>query len=282
MRTDPLKHSSLSDCTDETSMEECKRKDPLSPIAFNGTCIAKVLKEMKTPFDQYFTNVITKRSDGIDQIGEINWPVLSTLALMWSSVMLILLKGYKYMGKAAYIGSTFPYIVVVILFFRGITLEGASDGVYYYLGKPDLKKLLNHETWSAALVQVCYSLNVGYGAIIMLASYNSRYINCYRAAWIVIWGNVVMSVLCGIAVFATLGYLSHHIHKPIDEVVSDGLSLAFVAYPEALLEMPYPSVWAICFFTMLFFLGITTEVGFTETICTSIYDQWPATRNFKW
>ncbi|VDO89006.1 unnamed protein product [Haemonchus placei] len=42
-------------CTDEELMKECARKDPYHPIAFNGSCIAMVFKEMKTPFDQYFT-----------------------------------------------------------------------------------------------------------------------------------------------------------------------------------------------------------------------------------
>ncbi|KAK6060135.1 hypothetical protein COOONC_02209 [Cooperia oncophora] len=58
---------------------------------------------------------------------------------------MILVKGYEYMGKVSYVTSTVPYIMIVILFVRGITLEGASEGVYYYLGKPDFKKLLSHE-----------------------------------------------------------------------------------------------------------------------------------------
>ncbi|XGW19556.1 hypothetical protein V3C99_003418 [Haemonchus contortus] len=269
-------------CTDEELMKECARKDPYHPIAFNGSCIAMVFKEMKTPFDQYFTNVVTKRSDGIDQIGDINWPTLTALAVMWTTVILILVKGYEYMGKVAYVTSTVPYVIIVVLFVRGITLEGASEGVYYYLGKPDFNRLLNHETWSAALVQICFSLNVGYGGIIVLASYNAQYNNCYRDAWLVIWGVLIMSVFGGVAVFATLGYLSHQLRKPIDEVVSSGLSLAFVAYPEAMSKMPYPSVWASCFFAMLFCLGISSEVAFAETICTNIYDQWPYTRKFKW
>ncbi|KAK6026773.1 hypothetical protein OSTOST_07243 [Ostertagia ostertagi] len=273
------------DCTDEELMRECAQKDPKYPIAFNGTCTATAYKAMTTPSDQYFTNVITKRSDGIDDIGEVNWPTLLTLAMMWAFVIMALVKGYEYMGKVAYVSSTAPYVIIMILFFRGITLEGASDGVHYFLGKPDFKKLLSQETWAAALIQICYAMSVGYGGIIALASYSDRYNNCYRDAWIVVWGVIIMSVIGGVAVFATLGYLSRQIHKPIEEVVSSGecsLSLAFVAYPEAMAKMPYPALWAICFFAMLFCLGISTEIAFAETICTSIYDQWPVTRKSKW
>lgn len=269
-------------CTDEEQMQFCARENASTPFAFNGTCTSVLPKEMKTPFDQFFTNVVTKRSNGIDDIGAINWATFAALSVMWAFVALILVKGYEYMGKVAYLTSTLPYVIIVILFFRGITLDGATEGVYYYLGKPDFGRIFARETWSTALVQICFSLNVGYGGIIVLASYNNRTNNCYKDAWIVIWGVLIMSVFGGTAVFATLGYLSKQLHKGVDEVVSSGLSLAYVAYPEAMSNMPLPPLWSSFFFGMLFFLGISSEVAFAETICTSIYDQWPVTRKCKW
>uniref|UniRef100_A0A158PAR3 Sodium-and chloride-dependent glycine transporter 2 n=1 Tax=Angiostrongylus cantonensis TaxID=6313 RepID=A0A158PAR3_ANGCA len=157
--------------------------------------------------------------------------------------------------------ATAPYIITVILFFRAVTLEGSSNGLYYYWGKPDFSKLLNHQTWSAALIQICFSLNVGYGGVLMLASYNKKDSNCFKDAWIVVIGDFLVNVFGGATVFATLGYLSHQLKKPIEEVVSSGHSLAFVAYPEAISTVPYPSVWSVCFFLMLFLLGISSQVG---------------------
>ncbi|PIO66781.1 hypothetical protein TELCIR_11493 [Teladorsagia circumcincta] len=178
--TDLKRFFTFPDCTDEELMSYCAHNDSKYPIAFNGTCIATAHKGMTTASDQYFTNVITKRSDGIDDIGEVNWPTLIALAMMWAFVIMALVKGYEYMGKVAYVSSTAPYVMIIILFFRGITLEGASEGVNYFLGKPDFKRLLSHETWAAALIQICYAMSIGYGGIIALASYNSRYNNCYR------------------------------------------------------------------------------------------------------
>ncbi|VDM62917.1 unnamed protein product [Angiostrongylus costaricensis] len=143
--------------------------------------------------------------------------------------------------------STAPYILILILFSRAITLEGSTDGLYYYWGKPDFSKLLRHQD-----------------------------------AWIVVTGDFLMSVFGGATVFATLGYLSYQLKKPIEEVVSSGHSLAFVAYPEAISKMPYPMVWSVFFFSMLFLLGISSEIALTETLCTSIYDQWTSTRKCKW
>ncbi len=49
-------------------------------------------------------------------------------------------KGVKLSGKIAIYSSTAPYILLIILFLRGIFLEGAGEGLYY-LFKPDFSKL---------------------------------------------------------------------------------------------------------------------------------------------
>lgn len=41
-----------------------------------------------------------------------------------------------------YFTATFPYVVLTILFVRGITLEGALTGVMYYL-TPQWDRILN-------------------------------------------------------------------------------------------------------------------------------------------
>lgn len=73
--------------------------------------------------------------------------------------------------QVIYFTSLFPYAILLVLLIYGLTLEGASNGLKYYL-YPNPALLLNGGVWKDALVQIFFSLGVGWGCLITLASYN--------------------------------------------------------------------------------------------------------------
>lgn len=83
-------------------------------------------------------------------------------------------------------------------------------------------------------------------------------------------------------VFAVLGFLAKRMNVEIDDVMKTGPALSFVTYPEAVLHMPFPQVWAVLFFLMMFVLGIGSQLGGIEAINTSIIDKWPHLRKNQW
>ena len=50
------------------------------------------------------------------------------------------------LSKVVYVTATFPYVVLFILLIRGLTLEGAKDGIDFYIGsKSNFSKLAEAE-----------------------------------------------------------------------------------------------------------------------------------------
>lgn len=94
--------------------------------------------------------------------------------------------------------------------------------------------------------------------------------------------NVFTAIFAGFAVFSVMGFMAHNLNVPVGEVVQSGPGLAFIAYPEAVLLMPMPRLWAILFFFMMFILGMGSQFGGIEAICTAVIDQWPHLRGHHW
>ncbi|GCC18333.1 hypothetical protein chiPu_0022360, partial [Chiloscyllium punctatum] len=204
--------------------------------------------------------VVLRRSSSIEETGEIVWYLALCLLLAWLIVGAALSKGIKSSGKAVYFTATFPYVVLTILLIRGITLEGAYKGIEFYIGKQlDLSKLTNAEVWKDAATQIFYSLAVGWGSLITLSSYNKFHNNCYTDTIVVCVVNCATSVFAGFVIFSILGHMAHKQDKLVSEVVQSGFGLAFIAYPEALAQLPWAPLWATLFFFMLITLGLSSQ-----------------------
>ncbi|XP_046387428.1 sodium- and chloride-dependent GABA transporter 1-like [Ischnura elegans] len=212
--------------------------------------------------------------------GRLQWHVVICLFAAWSMAAICLIRGIASVGKVMYFMTIFPFLILFALLVRGITLEGAAVGVLYFIS-PKWEMLSDLNVWGDAASQVFYALGLGCGSLGALSSYNNFHNNCHRDAIIVTIVNCFTSVLGGFSVFAVLGFLAHHMSVSVPDVVESGPGLAFVAYPEALLHMPQPQLWAVLFFFMFCCLALGTQVTALEAITTAIMDEWPKLREHK-
>lgn len=68
---------------------------------------------------------------------------------------------------------------MITLLFRAVTLDGAIDGLKYFV-TPDWSKLTTAEAWIDGATQVFFGYSVGVGTLPALGSYNSFNHNCYK------------------------------------------------------------------------------------------------------
>ena len=69
--------------------------------------------------------------------------------------------------------------------------------------------------------------------------------------------------------------MAHENGEKIEDVVTGGPGLAFIAYPEGLSKISFiPQLWSCAFFLMLITLGIGSSVSMVETTLTCIKDQY--------
>ncbi|XP_059047183.1 sodium-dependent nutrient amino acid transporter 1-like [Achroia grisella] len=224
----------------------------------------------------YFTKTVLQMSDGIEGgLGAPIWYLTLSLLVSWLIIFIIVSQGVRSSGKAAYFLALFPYVVMIMLLISTCLLDGAGNGIKFFL-RPEWKKLAELDVWYAAVTQVFFSLSVCTGAIIMFSSYNKFDQNIYRDAMIVTTLDTFTSLLSGITIFGILGNLAHELGVGVGEVLgTGGTGLAFVSYPDAIAKTFQPQLFSILFFLMMSVLGVGSGVALLSTINTVLLDAFP-------
>ncbi|XP_072026675.1 sodium- and chloride-dependent taurine transporter-like [Amphiura filiformis] len=260
-----------------TSLETCdvnQTGKELKQVCLNGTLTN--LSDFTPAVEEFWERKILQvhLSSGIDDVGTINWQLMISLIVAWIIVFLIICKGVKSSGKVVYFTATFPYVIITIILIRAVTLENAFEGIRFYM-RPDISRLLDGQVWLDAATQIFFSYSIGHGAMLSLSSYNKNKNNCIRDGLLFACVNSGTSLYSGFVIFAILGFMAGQQNVGVGEVAKGGPGLAFIAYPEAVAQMPLPQLWAVLFFITILLLGIDSQFCQCEGFITAIADTWP-------
>ncbi|XP_053741259.1 sodium- and chloride-dependent GABA transporter 2-like [Synchiropus splendidus] len=256
-------------CNNTWNTKSCREFEKV-----NGTFMH--YENATSPVMEFWERKVLRISSGIDHIGSLNWDLVLCLATAWVMCYFCIWKGVKSTGKVVYFTATFPYVMLVILLIRGITLPGAMAGIHFYL-YPDLARLADPQVWLEAGTQIFFSFAIVLGCLTALGSYNKYDNNCYRDCICLCFLNSGTSFVAGFAIFSILGFMSYEQNVPISQVAESGPGLAFIAYPRAVSMMPFSTFWACCFFIMIVFLGLDSQFVCVESLVTAIVDMYPST-----
>ncbi|XP_076863183.1 sodium- and chloride-dependent GABA transporter 2 isoform X3 [Brachyhypopomus gauderio] len=256
----------ISPLFEDTCMEFQRRNDSIDQ---------SYLENATSPVIEFWERRVLRISSGIDDIGVLHWDMALCLLLAWILCYFCIWKGVKSTGKVVYFTATFPYVMLLILLIRGITLPGASRGIQFYL-YPDLGRLADPQVWMDAGTQIFFSYAICLGCLTALGSYNKYNNNCYRDCLALCFLNSGTSFVAGFAIFSILGFMSFEQNVPISDVAESGPGLAFIAYPRAVSMMPFSPLWACFFFIMIVLLGLDSQFVCVESLVTAVIDMYPS------
>lgn len=148
------------------------------------------------------------------------------------------------------------FVLLILLFIRGITIEGASEGLKYLL-YPDFSKV-DANVVLAALGQAFFSLSLGMGVMCTYGSYLSKEENLVKNTFLICSLDTAVALLAGFAMIP----IAFSAGIAITEGGSAGF--AFISLASAFESMPLGTAFGALFYILLLFAAITSAISILE------------------
>ncbi|TGB02203.1 sodium-dependent transporter [Halobacillus salinus] len=206
--------------------------------------------------------------------------ILIPLIVVWAITLGVLFAGVK-KGIEAANKIFIPTLVVlfIIIVIRAITLPGAAEGLQTFFA-PDFSQIMNPSVWVAAYGQIFFSLSIAFAIMITYSSYLPKKSDITNNAFITGFSNSSFELLAGIGVFGALGFMAQQSGVGVEEVVSGGVGLAFVVFPQIINEFPALSgLFGFLFFLSLVLAGLSSLISISETYVAGIKEKFGISRN---
>lgn len=199
--------------------------------------------------------------------------VIAQLAFMILTIWVVQGGVQKGIEKASRYMMPALFILFIVLMVRSLTLEGAWEGVEFFL-KPNFSNM-SGETILLALGQAFFALSVGISVMVTYASYLSKEENMTKSALSVAGLNVFISILAGLVIFPAVFALGF---EP-----GAGPGLVFVVLPAVFNEIVWGGLFLTIFLVLLLFATLTSAFSILEIVVASIAkDRTDKRRTISW
>jgi NSS family neurotransmitter:Na+ symporter len=230
--------------------------------------------------NKFFFGQFLGLSEGLWKFGGIQWHIVAAMTLIWGINWFICYRGISGgIEKLNRVLLPTLFIIMVIIVIRGVTLPGAVQGLEKLLN-PDWSKVLDYKVWIAAYGQIFYSLSLAMGIMMTYSSYLPKKTDIVNSAFITGLANSGFEFLSALGVFGILGYMANIQGVPVEKVATQGIGLAFVAFPQAINVMPgiFKVLLGVLFFLGLVFAGLTSTVSLVEAFSGALIDKFNISR----
>ncbi|WP_078414199.1 sodium-dependent transporter [Priestia abyssalis] len=213
------------------------------------------------------------------QTGSLVPHILIPLIIVWVVALGVLLKGVKKgieVANKIFLPTLIVLFLIIVL--RAVTLDGAVEGLNAFF-KPNWDVIMDGKVWVAAYGQIFFSLSIAFAIMVTYSSYLPKKSDITNNAFITGFGNSAFELLAGIGVFSVLGFMAHQQGVGVDEVVSGGVGLAFVVFPQIINEFPaFNEFFGFLFFASLVLAGLTSLISIIETFVAGVQDKFGVSR----
>ncbi len=220
---------------------------------------------------------LTKTTFDIKGFDVISIPVLVCLLVAWASVYYCIRNGTKSVEKIIKYLIFLPFLCLGFMAIKGITMPGALEGIRAFF-VPNFQALANPELWTDAVGQVFYSMSVVMAIMIAYGSYLSNDTNIARDGFIIAFSDLAVSLLSGIVMFTTM------YGTGMQDMLAQksGVSLAFLVYPTAIVNLSgsgvFNAIFGFVFYFCLCTLAIDSAFSLVEGISTAVADKFSVDR----
>lgn len=160
-------------------------------------------------------------------------------------------------------------VLMAVLAIRAVTLDGAADGLRYFL-VPDFSKIAENGVWNVmyqAMSQAFFTLSVGMGGMAIFGSYIGRDRSLLGESVSVAALDTFVALCSGLIVIPSCFAFG------VDPAA--GPPLIFITLPSVFEQMPGGRIWGSMFFLFMIFAAMSTVIGVMENIISCFTDVFP-------
>lgn len=193
----------------------------------------------------------------------VEWILGYFLLFMVLTIAIVFAGVQKGIERASKIMMPILFVLLLILMIRGLTLDGAEEGLNF-LWNPDWDKITTG-TILLALGHAFFTLSLGMGAMLTYGSYMSESDNIPKAAFQIVTLDTVIALMAGMAIFTSVFAVG------LDPAAGPGL--IFHTLPGVFAKMPGGYIFSILFFILLSIAALTSSISLLEVVVSYFVDE---------
>lgn len=227
----------------------------------------------------FYTTSLLQSTNSLSGLTYIVPVIAISILIVWGLMWFISHRDLEEgLGKASTFLVPLLFLMMIFIVIFSFTLPGASIGLAT-LFNPNWSLLWNINIWLSAFGQILFSLSLGMSIALTYASYLPDNNKLSDNVLMVVIANCGFENFAALGVFSILGYMSLHSGIPVDQLVTQGTGLIFIAYPTIFNVLGnWAYVLGPIFFLCVFFAGITSTLALLEPISLSIQNKFAFSR----